>query len=297
MTQALEVALRCDALLGETPVWDPTAQVLYWVDILGNAVHRYDPATGSDSSFATSAPVGCIALCGDGLVMAIGDHIATSRSDGSGFQWGSRVSAREGIRFNDGRVDAQGRFYVGTMDVRESNPIGALHVVDGGGAVRTALDSVVVSNGLDFSDDGTLLYHIDSPTQGVDLYVVDPATGSLSNRRRLFDVDPKLGEPDGLVLDREGCLWISFWGGARVVRFDQVGTKLREIALPVSQPTGITFGGANLSQLYITSAREGLNRTELGKQPLAGSLFIFPAGVEGRPTNSFRASGVAGVPA
>lgn len=283
-----EVATRAAALLGETPVWDPVEEVVYWVDILGKSVHRYDPAEGSDSSFATPSPVGCVGLSVDGLVLALEEGFATCKRDGSELEVWPTLTGGAHTRFNDGRVDAQGRFYAGSMDWQERDALGALYLAQADGTVKVVLSSLVVSNGLDFSLDGSLLYHIDSATRGVDVYEVDGVSGDLAGRRRLFSVARELGEPDGLVLDEEGCLWISLWGGGRVIRFDLQGNILEEILLPVSQPSGLTFGGTGLNQLYVTSARYGLDIPELADQPLAGALFRISVGVRGRSTNIFR---------
>lgn len=283
-----EIATRAAALLGETPVWDPLDEVVYWVDILGRAVHRYDPADGSDSSFATPSPVGCVGLSADGLVLALEEGFATCGRDGGQLKIWPPLVRGSRTRFNDGRVDARGRFYAGTMDWQEKEPLGALYMAHADGTIKKVLTSLVVSNGLDFSSDGSLLYHIDSATRGVDVYEVDGDSGGLVGRRSLFQVARELGEPDGLVLDEEGCLWISLWGGGRIIRFDLQGNVLDEVVLPISQPSGLTFGGRGLDQLYVTSARDGLDASELVKQPLAGALFCVSVAVRGRSTNLFR---------
>ncbi len=288
MIGGLEVALRCNAQLGETPVWNSEEDVLYWIDIEGKAVNAYSPAGGMNRTFEVSELIGCIALAPTGLILATGEDIVRFGPDGIPMEMiHAQVFEDDKVRFNDGRVDRYGRLYVGTMDLRERDPLGRLYLVHSDGTSEMVLDSLVVSNGLDFSQDGSRLYHIDSSTQGVDVYNVDAESGRIFHRSRLFEVPKRFGEPDGLVIDAENCLWMSMWGGGKVVRFDLSGTVLEQVEMPVSQPTGITFGGEELDQLYICSARVGLNPVELHAQPLSGSLFCLDAGVAGIPSNRF----------
>ena len=293
MTERFEVALVGDAILGETPVWDPVDKVLYWVDIVGEEVHRYDPSDGTDSRFNAGASVGCVALANTGLIFAAGSQIIQSDVVGARRVASNEIFSDRRVRFNDGRVDPSGRFYVGTMDLSERDPLGALYCFRSDGAPSKVLDSLVVSNGLDFSDDGSVLYHIDSPKRIVKSYGVDATDGHLSHPRILFEIAESLGEPDGLVIDAQGCLWISMWGGGKVIRFDSRGSILDSVALPVSQPTGITFGGTGLDELYVCSAREGLDAEQLAKEPLAGSIFRIPLSVPGRPTHLFGRSSLS----
>ncbi len=288
MIGGLEVALRCNAQLGETPVWNSEEDVLYWIDIEGKAVNAYSPAGGMNRTFEVSELIGCIALAPTGLILATGEDIVRFGPDGIPMEMiHAQVFEDDKVRFNDGRVDRYGRLYVGTMDLRERDPLGRLYLVHSDGTSEMVLDSLVVSNGLDFSQDGSRLYHIDSSTQGVDVYNVDAESGRIFHRSRLFEVPKRFGEPDGLVIDAENCLWMALWGGSRVIRFDLSGKVLEQVIVPVSQPTGITFGGQDLNQLYICSARVGLNPAELRAQPLSGSLFCLDAGVAGIPSYRF----------
>ncbi len=288
MIGGLEVALRCNAQLGETPVWNSEEDVLYWIDIEGKAVNAYSPAGGMNRTFEVSELIGCIALAPTGLILATGEDIVRFGPDGIPMEMiHAQVFEDDKVRFNDGRVDRYGRLYVGTMDLRERDPLGRLYLVHSDGTSEMVLDSLVVSNGLDFSQDGSRLYHIDSSTQGVDVYNVDAESGRIFHRSRLFEVPKRFGEPDGLVIDAENCLWMSMWGGGKVVHFDLSGKVLEQVEMPVSQPTGITFGGEELDQLYICSASVGLNPAELHAQPLSGSLFCLDAGVAGIPSNRF----------
>ena len=290
-----ELAVPARATLGEGPVWDERAGLLYWVDILGRAVHRFDPASGEDASFAVSVPVGAVALDREGcLVLALADGFARCDPDGGGLERIGRTEAGApfrvgdaGVRFNDGKVDPAGRFYAGTMAWNERDPIGALYVLDPDETVRIVLEDVAVSNGLAWSADGRTLFYVDSPTCRVDRLDVDPATGSLANRRVAFEIPRSRGVPDGMAVDAEGCLWVALWDGSRVCRYSPSGECLAHLDLPVSRPTSVAFGGAGLTELFVTTARIGLADRVLGVEPLSGGLFRCAVGVAGAPVGRF----------
>ncbi len=284
----VEVAAATSTLLGETPVWDPSLGLLVWVDILGKRVWRYRPATGEVTSFAVPGIVGCVGLADCGLVLTVGGSVATCGVGGEDLHLGPSLIDQSAVRFNDGRVDPRGRLYVGTMDWKESEPLGSLLVAGPDLSAEVVAGPFVVSNGLDFTGGGGVLYHIDSPSRGVDRYRVDEDSGMLLDKVRLFEVDRSMGEPDGMVVDAGGLVWISMWGGGQVVAFTPSGKVERVIELPVSQPTGLTFGGSNLDELFVASARDGLSAAELARQPLAGALFRLEPGAIGRPASRFR---------
>ncbi len=284
----VEVAAATSAIIGETPVWDPVLGALFWVDILGSRIFRYRLAGEEVSSFPLSGIGGCVGLADRGLVLTVDGAIATCTIDGEDLEVGRPLIDQKNVRFNDGRVDAMGRLYVGTMDWKESEPLGQLYLVGPDLAAEVVAGPFIVSNGLDFTDGGDGLYHIDSPSRGVDRYQVDRDSGRLYGRSRFFEVAPAFGEPDGLVVDADGLVWVAMWGGGRVVAFTPSGKVERVVELPVSQPTGITFGGPDLNELFVASARDGLSAAELERQPLAGALFRVDVGAVGRPSHRFK---------
>jgi sugar lactone lactonase YvrE len=183
-------------------------------------------------------------------------------------------------RFNDGKVDRDGRFWAGSMDDRQKSATGALYRVDADRTVTRVDDEYRISNGPAFSPDGRTMY--DNDTRRLVTYVRElDAEGRPSDRRALIRHDVGGGHPDGLTVDREGCIWIAFWGGWCLRRFAPSGEWLQTIRLPVEQPSSCAFGGPGLNRIYVTSARETLGEADLRMQPSAGGLFVLEAGVQG----------------
>ena len=277
----VDVVLAAGARLGEGPLWDPRAEALRWVDILPGLVHRFDPATGEDTSFEVGEPVGTVAVRrAGGLVLATASGILTCAEDGSDRTRLHEVATDPpGGRFNDGKADRWGRFWAGTM-LDGTDGAGAFYRLDPDGSLHTMLTDVSVSNGLGWSPDGATMYYVDTHTGGVDAFDHDPETGELTDRRRLVDVER--GWPDGLTVDAEGNLWLALWDGWAVRRYTPDGRLTDTVELPAQRITSCAFGGADLSTLYITSARAGLGDDVLAGQPHAGSLFALDAGVAGQ---------------
>jgi sugar lactone lactonase YvrE len=268
-------------VLGESPVWDERSGCLYLVDITPGDVHRFDPRTGEASTVAhVDGTVGAVALTAEGgLLLAAGTKLVLD---------GSVIGAidADGVRFNDGAVDAAGRYWIGTTALDDSRGAGALYRCDGD-VVALVLAPVSVSNGIDWSLDGTRMYYVDSAAQRIDVFAFDAVTGSLSDRRAFAEIDPVDGVPDGLTVDAEGHVWLALWDGWALRRYRPDGTLERIVELPVSRVTSCAFGGGDLGDLYVTSARQDLSDAELRAQPHAGGLFVFRPGVVGRPANRF----------
>jgi sugar lactone lactonase YvrE len=189
-------------------------------------------------------------------------------------------------RFNDGKVDRQGRFWAGTMDDREKGSAGALYRIDPD-RTCTAIDGGYgITNGPAFSPDGARMYHSDTLRQVTYAFDLD-AAGEATNRRVFVQFGAGDGHPDGMTVDAEGCLWIALWGGWCVRRFSPDGDLLRTVEMPVEQPSSCAFGGPGLDRLYVTSATKGLDQTALAMQPNAGGLFMLIPGVRGIPDLPF----------
>jgi sugar lactone lactonase YvrE len=286
-----EIALEVHAQLGEGPVWDEQLQKLSFVDIVGHRVHTFSPATGEHHTFETGRPVGAVVLREDGgFVLAAHDSFFLAEPDGSLIeQFGEFSVDGEIVRFNDGKVDPQGRFYAGTMHHEQTGLLGALYMLQGDGSVTAVLEEVGISNGLAWSADGKTMYYIDTPRHLVDAFDVDLATGALSNRRVIAEFADS--SPDGMAIDVEGCLWVACWGGKRVERIDPSnGERLAIVRVPASNTSSAAFGGPNLDDLYITTAREGLTDAQLATEPHAGDLFVAHPGVSGPPAHRFKKS-------
>lgn len=277
---AVEVAVRAHAALGEGPTWDARAGRLVWVDILGSRIHSYDPASGRRTVLATEQHVGAAKpRAGGGLVVNLRDGVGLYGPDGDSFRWLHRESV-PGRRANDAAVAPDGSLWCGTMRYDEAPGGGTLSRIDPDGTVRPILDDVSVSNGTGWSPDGRRVYYVDSPTRRVDVF--DTGDDGLPVGRRPF-VTVEDGFPDGLTVDAEGCVWVALWDGGAVRRYTPDGTLDRVLELPVRRPTACAFGGADLTDLYITTARTGLD----APHPMSGSLLVVPGAGKGLPQPEF----------
>lgn len=282
----VEILLDVQAKLGESPAWDAKTETLYWVDILGKRVHYYRE---EDNGFIQLEEMpGCIAPCKDGkLLIATRASFMTLDPATAKQTVLASVSEPANNRFNDGKCDPAGHFLAGTMDMDEKAPSGALYLFDGVQVTRL-LDEVRISNGLAWSPDYKTFYYIDTPTRAVRAFDYDTGTGQLANPRVAVAVPEALGWPDGMTSDTEGKLWVAMWNGARITRWDpQTGTLLEQITLPARHVTSCVFGGEHLNELYITSARVGLDKADLTAYRHSGSLMRVKTRVRGMPTFEF----------
>ncbi|WP_428934534.1 SMP-30/gluconolactonase/LRE family protein [Streptomyces sp. ACT015] len=269
MSARYEIAVRAAAALGEGPTWDPATGRLLWVDILGCRVHGYEPGSGRRTVRVTEQHVGAVApRAGGGLVLNLRDGVALLDPDGT-FRW-LRHEPVPGRRGNDAAVAPDGALWAGTMRYDEAAGGGCLSRVTGDGTALTVLDDVTISNGTGWSPDGRLMYYVDTPTRRVDVF--DHRDGRISGRRTLAVVEEGAGYPDGLTVDADGCVWVALWDGAAVRRYTPAGDLDRVVDLPVPRPTACAFGGADLTDLYVTTAATGL----AAPPPAAGSLLVVP---------------------
>ncbi|WP_432153110.1 SMP-30/gluconolactonase/LRE family protein [Streptomyces tricolor] len=279
---AYEVAVRAEATLGEGPTWDPATGRLIWLDILGMRLHTYDPASGRRTVRTTPQHIGAAKpRAGGGLVLNLRDGVGLLDPDGT-FRWLHHEPV-PGRRANDAAVAPDGSLWAGTMRYDEAPGGGTLSRLTGDGTVRTVLPDVAVSNGTGWSPDGRLMYYIDSPTRRVDVFDHD-ADGRVGNRRPLVEIEEGAGFPDGLTVDAEGCVWVALWGGGAVRRYTPSGDLDRVITLPTPRTTACAFGGPDLTDLYITTARTGLS----SPHPLSGSLLVIPGAGQGLPQPAFQ---------
>lgn len=294
----LEV-LEAGATLGESPLWSPDEQVLYWLDIKAPALHRYDPVSRRDEAWPMPQEIGSIALReGGGLVGALRDGFAYITPGESEVAWiGNPEPDRPVNRMNDGRADRQGRFWAGSMHdpdgppetYFEREPVGAFYRLDPDGTIHRMIEGILVSNCLSWSPDGTTMYAADSPTRTIRAWDYDPATGDIANERVFTTIpdDGERGSPDGAIVDAEGGLWVAEFRGSRVTRFAPDGSVDRMISLPASRVTCPMFGGPDFRTLYVTTARIMLTPDELAAEPLAGAVFALDVGVAGLPEAAF----------
>ena len=286
----MECVLDAKAELGEGPVWDAAAACLYFVDIEPGLVHRYDPETRTSRAFRIGAMVSAIALTvANDLLLAVQDgFVRLDPVTGVTRRIADVEAERPDQRMNDGKCDPRGRFWAGTMAINERCGAGALYRLDADGRVHTMLEDVTISNGLDWSDDGRLMYYVDTPTGSVDVFDFDMAEGSIANRRSLIQIEAGAGWPDGLTVDADGYLWVALWSGGAVRRYSPEGVLDRVLPIPVSHPTSCAFGGRDFGDLYITSAATALAPEARRGEPLSGGLFRCRPGVPGRPAHRFK---------
>jgi sugar lactone lactonase YvrE len=282
------VALAAGAELGEGPVWDSHAERLIWVDIIGQAVHSFDPLSGQDTWVAVPQMPGvAIPKRSGGLVLAIGHGFGTLDAEGGFEQLTQLPQGAVVARMNDGNCDSAGRLWAGTMGLNAEPNAGALYRLDPDLTVTRVLDRVTESNGIDWSPDDRLMYYVDSMERRVDVFDFDLRSGSISNRRPFTAVDDGEVLPDGLTVDADGHVWVACWDGAEVRRFAPDGSPAGGVSLPTPNITSAAFGGAALDQLFVTSARAGLPEEQLAAQPDAGALFVCRPGISGRPQRTF----------
>ncbi len=282
-----EVAVAPAAQLGEGPRWDAATQTLLWVDVVAKLVHRYDPATGKNTTLQV-ADVVSLALphSRGGIVIGLPDGL--HHHDGEHSTLLAPIEPEQPTtRTNDGACDAAGRLWVGTMPFDERSPVAGLYRVDADLSVTTMLTGTTISNGLGWSPSGTRFYFIDSPTCAIDVFDFDVTSGTLENRRALATVEVEGAVPDGLNVDAEGCVWVALHGGWGLRRYSPEGELLAELRLPIARITSCCFGGPELRDLYVTTRRDRLSEAEQTAQPLAGALLRLNVGVAGLPTHAF----------
>jgi sugar lactone lactonase YvrE len=308
-----ELVLDARAELGEGPAWDALRGCLYWVDIRLGHLHIFHPDDGTDHKVEVGEYLGCVApRRSGGLVLALRSGFALLDAHPSrnvlseqmhspssivqspaSFRDGqaSRLNPEPhlpGNRFNDGKCDPVGRFLAGSMDDAEIEATGSLYSLDPDGSLKTLLTPTRISNGLAWSPDHRTFYFIDTPTRTVMAYDYDLATGAIANPRPAVTVQPGLGWPDGMTSDTAGMLWVAMWGGAKLTRWNPAtGQLLAEIPIPAFNVTSCAFGGPDLTDLYVTSARKGMDADQLQKYSLSGGLFRIRTGIQGSPTFEF----------
>lgn len=281
--------LHAQATLGEGALWNPETGQLYWVDIEGRTFHVFDPVTQQDVAFPTSARVGTVVPLREGnvlLALQTGIHQLDTATGELALR--NNPLTEPSLRFNDGKCDPAGRFWVGTFDLEEKPHAGTLYRLDPDGSLHVMLRNITNSNGIAWSLDHTTMYYIDTPTFTVQAFDYDNATGAIANPRVIVRFPEGASFPDGMTIDAEGKLWVALWGAGTVHRYDpQTGKMLQAIEVPAPFTSSCAFGGPKLKTLYITTARAGLTPQQLEQFPLSGDVFAVEPGVAGVPACFF----------
>jgi sugar lactone lactonase YvrE len=283
--------------LGECPVWDERAGLLYRVDGLAGAVLALDPDTGAERRMKLGRHVGSVVLRedGDGLLVAAGGGFAALDLGTGRCDLLAPVAADDPtVLMNDGACDPAGRFLAGTMSRTADPGRGGLYRYDPPGTAVPVLTGVGVSNGLGWDATGSALFFVDTLLRRVDRLAYDVDTAAVTARTPAFYLHGYPGLPDGLAIDAEDCLWVAFWRGGAVRRFTPDGRLLQKIPVPVVRTTSCCLGGPDLRDLYVTTARRSIREAPADVEPLAGAVFRYRVPVPGVPARRWRARPGAG---
>lgn len=287
------MVLDSKATLGEGAIWDHRSGILYWVDIEEGILNLYKPQIGANREIDLGQRVGTVVPVDTGgvLVALQGGIYRLDPGTGKKMKLVHPEKSLPDNRYNDGKCDPSGRFWVGSMGLNSQKHAGALYRINPDLSWEKMIDSVTISNGIVWSPDTTRMYYIDTPTQKVMAYRFDNRTGQLSDPEIAIEIPDTLGHPDGSTLDAEGMIWIAMWGGHAVTRWNpQTGELLRRIEVPAPNVSSCAFGGKNLETLYITTARAGMDEEQLKKYSHSGGLFKVKPGVRGMRSNCFRSA-------
>ena len=281
---------QAGASLGESPLWNPKENQLYWVDINNRRIHRFDPDTKHTVSWSCHTEIGCIGLADHGRLIAglrdgfyyftpstgVLDHIVDPEPD------------KPLNRLNDGKVDRAGRLWCGSMqDPNPDDPSGALYRLDKSGKYARLLEGIRIPNAIAWSPDNKIMYFTDTRESAIWAFDFNFEVGEISNKRIFVDLSGQRGRPDGATVDAEGYLWNAEYGGSRVVRYSPDGKFDRQLDMPVTNVTCCALGGPGLTTLFITTAAQKLDDSELADQPQAGGLFACDVGIKGLPEPLF----------
>ena len=279
-----ELVLDTKSELGEGAIWNYKTGELIWVNIKGEILNFYNPKTESNREMFTGQMIGTVVPAESGKVMVALQNGIYSYDPDSGAKKliVDPEADKPDNRFNDGKCDPAGRFWVGTMSLVGAKNAGALYRLDADSTIHKMIDGVGISNGIVWSADKSKMYYIDTPTRKVMGYDYDNETGDISNPKVAVEIPDGIGYPDGMTIDKKDNLWVALWGGSAVACFNpENGELLRKIEVPAKNVTSCAFGGDDLETLYITTARESTSDEDLERFPHAGGVFKVRPGVKG----------------
>ncbi len=285
-----DLLIKSQCSLGEGPMWHPLQNKLYWVDIDKYQIWAFDPQKKERRCYETDEKPSTLApIDNKNVLVALENKISVLNTITGKLNTIKNIEeASNHTRCNDGKCDSLGRFWIGTMDVDAKIGKGSLYCLTRNLTLKKILSQLSIPNGLDWSLDQKKMYFIDSQERTVKAYNFEVKTGNLTCGEIV--VSPKNNDelPDGMCIDNNGMLWIAFWGGKRVGKYNPVtGEHLMDIEVPAINITSCTFGGRERDILFITTATTGLSKNQLQKYPLSGSIFQYKTNAIGPPANLF----------
>lgn len=284
------IEYKANALLGEGAFWNYQTQELYWIDIEGKKFHQYKPSTKINKTIDLPSKIGTVVpYTATTAIVALEDGIYRVNLNTHEREAISEVEKEMNFnRFNDGKCDPNGNFWVGSMHLEESKPLGNVYKITEEGLTIKMIDSVTISNGIVWTKDASTMYYIDTPSGKIQAFDYDKITATISNERTVVIVSPDDGFPDGMAIDEEDMLWVGLWNGNAIARYNpETGELIAKIEVPAHNVTACAFGGAFLDKLYITTASIDMTDKEKEKYPDAGSVFVVKPGVKGVKSTFF----------
>ncbi|MDQ7730575.1 SMP-30/gluconolactonase/LRE family protein [Halomonas sp. SpR8] len=281
-TWQAELAVDCRCTLGEGPQWDAKNQRLYWCDILEKQLHWLSPASGESGHFQFDHQVSLAAPLEEGGLLLVGeDRLSRFDPDSSSIEKLCDFEADNSVtRSNDARIDRHGSLWLSSMGKSAERNAGSLYRLHRG-KLTPLRSGLTIPNAICFSENGEFAWFTDTVTGVVMRWALDSDGWPQGEPQPWADFFSSLGNPDGAVMDSEGCLWLALWGAGQVVRLDHDGQIIGRVELPVSQPSCPAFAGPDLKTLYITTAQEGFCAEQLAQEPTAGSLYVVETGIKG----------------
>ena len=289
--QKANLVYDAKATLGEGPFWDHESEQLFWVDIEAGIVHGHHLKTNKNSEWCFDEMIGAV------IPISAGKLLLAMESGITSFNYQTNELKRlhilensdQNLRFNDGKCDSSGNFWIGTMHKNLKPGYGNLFKLDKDLKATLQIKNTSISNGMSWSPDNTKFYYIDTAVYEVWEYDFDISAGEISNRRTLFKIPKSYGGADGMTIDQEGMLWIAHWGGGCVRRWNPKTAKVEEkIVVDAPHVTSCCFGGKEMKTLYITTAQSGMSEESLRLYPQSGGLFSYKTKIGGFKVNSFK---------